>query len=124
ASSGRDFAAFDLFVDPPGGHWDNSRAFRSGVPPRPTLAFLEQCMSFRHILGLAGMIAAFAASAQGESAATATAVDEPAPAEVAPLTEAHGPAEPGDATRGEAKAATCAACHSVDGNSVDPQYPK
>lgn len=81
-------------------------------------------MSFRHILGLAGMIAAFAASAQGESAATATAVDEPAPAEVAPLTEAHGPAEPGDATRGEAKAATCAACHSVDGNSVDPQYPK
>lgn len=30
----------------------------------------------------------------------------------------------GDAAAGEAKAAVCAACHSVDGNSVDPQYPK
>ena len=30
----------------------------------------------------------------------------------------------GDATAGEAKAAVCAACHGVDGNSVDPQYPK
>jgi len=30
----------------------------------------------------------------------------------------------GDATAGEAKAAICAACHGVDGNSVDPQYPK
>ncbi|MCB1554675.1 MAG: cytochrome c4 [Xanthomonadales bacterium] len=81
-------------------------------------------MSFRHILGLAGVFAAFAASAQSDSAATATAVPETAPAEVAPLTEAHGPATPGDAARGESKAAACAACHSVDGNSVDPQYPK
>lgn len=30
----------------------------------------------------------------------------------------------GDATAGQAKAAVCVACHSVDGNSVDPQYPK
>jgi len=30
----------------------------------------------------------------------------------------------GDAAAGQAKAAVCAACHSVDGNSVDPQYPK
>lgn len=30
----------------------------------------------------------------------------------------------GDAAAGEAKAAACAACHSVDGNSTDPQYPK
>jgi cytochrome c553 len=30
----------------------------------------------------------------------------------------------GDAAAGQAKAAVCAACHSVDGNSVDPLYPK
>jgi cytochrome c553 len=30
----------------------------------------------------------------------------------------------GDAVAGEAKAAVCAACHTVDGNSIDPQYPK
>lgn len=30
----------------------------------------------------------------------------------------------GDATAGQTKAAVCAACHTVDGNSVDPQYPK
>jgi cytochrome c553 len=30
----------------------------------------------------------------------------------------------GDAAAGQTKAAVCAACHSVDGNSVDPQYPK
>lgn len=30
----------------------------------------------------------------------------------------------GDATAGKAKSTTCAACHSADGNSVNPQYPK
>lgn len=30
----------------------------------------------------------------------------------------------GDATAGKTKSATCAACHSADGNSVNPQYPK
>jgi len=30
----------------------------------------------------------------------------------------------GDAAAGQTKAAVCAACHGVDGNSVDPQYPK
>lgn len=30
----------------------------------------------------------------------------------------------GDAAAGQGKAAVCAACHGVDGNSVDPQYPK
>ncbi|WP_291213001.1 c-type cytochrome [Dokdonella sp.] len=31
---------------------------------------------------------------------------------------------PGDATAGEAKAAVCVACHGMDGNSTDQQYPK
>jgi cytochrome c553 len=29
----------------------------------------------------------------------------------------------GNATAGQAKAATCAACHGVDGNSVNPEWP-
>ncbi|MBZ0222201.1 MAG: cytochrome c4 [Dokdonella sp.] len=31
---------------------------------------------------------------------------------------------PGDAKAGEAKSAVCAACHGMDGNSTDKQYPK
>lgn len=30
----------------------------------------------------------------------------------------------GNATAGQKKAATCAACHGADGNSVSPQFPK
>lgn len=30
----------------------------------------------------------------------------------------------GDATAGKAKAATCAACHAADGNSINPVWPK
>lgn len=33
-------------------------------------------------------------------------------------------AAPGDAEAGAAKAAACAACHGVDGNPADPQYPR
>lgn len=33
-------------------------------------------------------------------------------------------AGPGDPAAGQAKAAVCGACHMMDGNSVDPQYPK
>jgi cytochrome c553 len=32
--------------------------------------------------------------------------------------------QPGDAEAGAGKAAVCAACHGVDGNPVDPQYPR
>jgi cytochrome c553 len=90
-------------------------------------------MSFRRFLGLAGaasMIFAAAATAQTATtpaepaAAEVTAAPEPAAAPVAELTEAHGPAQPGDAAAGATKAAACAACHGVDGNAADPQYPK
>jgi cytochrome c553 len=33
-------------------------------------------------------------------------------------------AQAGDAAAGKAKAATCAACHGPDGNSVNPEWPK
>lgn len=32
--------------------------------------------------------------------------------------------KPGDAAAGQGKAAVCGACHGLDGNSSDPQYPK
>lgn len=54
-----------------------------------------------------------AAPAAASSSATAAA------AAVAAVT-----VKPGDATTGQAKAAVCGACHGVDGNSSDPQYPK
>lgn len=96
-------------------------------------------MSFRRFLGLvavASMI--FAAGAQAQtatgpaeaapaatsSAAEVTPAPEVAAAPVAELTEAHGPTVPGDATAGATKVAVCGACHGVDGNSADPQYPK
>lgn len=95
-------------------------------------------MSFRRFLGFAGaasMIFAAAASAQtgavpatpapaAPAQAEVTPAPEATPAPVAQLTEAHGPAAPGDAAAGATKAAACAACHGADGNSADPQYPK
>src|SRR5215468_10295408 len=60
-------------------------------------------MSFRHVIALAALLGAGVSSAQ-EGAAPA--------------------AKPGDATAGQAKAATCGACHGADGNPASSQYPK
>ena len=38
--------------------------------------------------------------------------------------QAVAPVKPGDATAGQTKAAVCGACHGIDGNSSDPQYPR
>ncbi|MBB5208904.1 c-type cytochrome [Chiayiivirga flava] len=87
-------------------------------------------MSFRRYSGTVGVLTlglglAFGALAQTEPApAQVIAQPEAVPAEVTQLSDAHGPAQPGDAAAGAGKAAACAACHGVDGNSVDPQYPK
>jgi cytochrome c553 len=82
-------------------------------------------MSFRRTLGLAGALLSVAAFAQTEPApATVIAAEDPAPAAVTELTDAHGEAHAGDAAAGETKVAICAACHGADGNSSDPQYPK
>lgn len=43
---------------------------------------------------------------------------------VAANAPATGPVKPGDATAGQGKAAACGACHGLDGNSTDPQYPR
>lgn len=60
-------------------------------------------MSFRHVIALAALLGASVASAE-ETAAPAV--------------------KPGDATAGQAKAATCGACHGADGNPATSQYPK
>ena len=54
-------------------------------------------------------------------ASLAKAGSAPEAAAAAPVTAA---LKPGDAAAGQGKAGACGACHGVDGNSADPQYPK
>jgi cytochrome c553 len=65
--------------------------------------------------------ALMAQDAQPKTAAPAAAATAAAPA-ATPVAEAA--VKPGDATAGQAKAAVCGACHGMDGNSSDAQYPK
>lgn len=83
-------------------------------------------MTFTRILGLAGLLIAVPAFAQSgaESAATVTPIEEETPAQVAPLAALDETANPGDIAAGQQKSAVCVACHGIDGNSSDPQYPK
>ena len=75
----------------------------------------------------AASVAATAASAPAAAASVAaTAASAPAAATTAaPVAAADdfGPLA-GDAEAGQGKAAVCGACHGMDGNSSDPQYPK
>jgi len=79
-------------------------------------------MKFTRILGVAALLAAGSALAQ--EAATVTPAPEPTVAPVAALEADNTPATWGDAQAGAGKAAVCAACHGLDGNASDPQYPK
>jgi len=62
------------------------------------------------------------ASSTAKPATTGSTASTPAPA--ASTTMASAGIKPGDATAGQAKAAACGACHGMDGNSSDAQYPK
>ena len=73
-------------------------------------------MSFRRVFALSLLIAAGAAAAQ-------TPQGQPQPPEKAAAEKAPGLVL-GDAKAGEGKAATCGACHGMDGNSTDKTYPK
>jgi len=83
-------------------------------------------MTFTRILGLAGLliVAPVFAQSGSESEPTVTTVEEEAMAEPVALAGADETAGPGDVARGQEKSATCVACHGIDGNSSDPQYPK
>lgn len=90
-------------------------------------------------LSLALIALSFTPLALAQEVASDTAVAEAVPAETAPA-PTPTPADPlaaakaalaevvalkgGDAQAGAAKAAVCGACHGMDGNSADPQYPK
>jgi cytochrome c553 len=65
------------------------------------------------------------ATAQDAQPAAATTAAQPAAAAAPAVAAAPAAAvKPGDATAGQAKAAVCGACHGMDGNSADAQYPK
>ena len=93
-------------------------------------------MSFRQMLASVAMLAlvgvAFAQApttpATAPSPAIAASTAAPASASssaAAELTKLEAvPTKPGDATAGQPKAAVCGACHGMDGNSSDAQYPK
>lgn len=72
------------------------------------------------LVGLVGLAAIAAAVAQ----TTVTPVPDKAPVQVAPLAGAPEKVTWGDVQRGQQKAGTCAACHGLDGNPTDPQYPR
>lgn len=80
-------------------------------------------MSQARVLGMIG-IAALAVAAVAYAQTTVTPIPESAPVETAPLSSAPEQASWGDVEAGAAKAGTCAACHGVDGNPSDPQYPR
>ncbi len=61
-------------------------------------------------------------AAASTTAAPASAASSAATAQFAQLEAT--PVKPGDATAGQGKAAACGACHGMDGNSTDAQYPK
>ena len=73
-------------------------------------------MSFRHVIALAALFGAGSLMAQ-EPAAPPVATAPAAAAAAAPL-------KLGDANSGQAKSATCGACHGIDGNPASSQYPK
>lgn len=82
-------------------------------------------MSFRHVIAVAALLGAgsiqAAPTAQAPSTPPAATAATPA---VVPAAAPDAPLKPGDATAGQDKSGTCAACHGIDGNSISAQYPK
>ena len=78
-------------------------------------------MKFLRILGVAA--AMLITTAVARQVTTVQPAPEPAPAPVVALAD-NKPATSGDAKAGQTKAGACAACHGLDGNSSDAQYPK
>lgn len=80
-------------------------------------------MSFRRVVALAATLVASAAMAHGAPKQAAPAAAGTSAAAATAPAQPTGPL-PGNATAGQAKAAVCGACHGMDGNSSDAQYPK
>jgi cytochrome c553 len=104
----------------PHADWDN---WRLGLDLRPSKNIVRSLsMKFSPIIGVVAAVLVTGAFA-AQQAATVKAVAEVTPAPLVALAD-NKPAKPGDATRGQTKAGSCAACHGADGNAADPQYPK
>ena len=78
-------------------------------------------MRHARVLGYAA-VATLAVAAAAFAQTTVSALPEAAPVQPVPLQEAK--ANWGDAKAGATKAGACAACHGLDGNPTDPQYPR
>ena len=87
-------------------------------------AVLGAAVALTFALSAGAVMAQDAKPAAASSAAPAAAGSAAAPAAAAPAEAATAAVKPGDATAGQGKAAVCGACHGIDGNSADPQYPK
>ena len=95
------------------------------APPQPATATQSKAAASKPASGGSvntPMSANGSSPAAASSSAPASASSAAASAEMAKM-EAM-PAKPGDATAGQGKAAACGACHGMDGNSTDAQYPK
>lgn len=83
---------------------------------------------FGYVVAFAFALSASVVSAQDAKPAAAGTAAQPAAASTenaaAPAAEAAAKVKPGDASAGAGKAAACGACHGMDGNSADAQYPK
>ena len=86
-------------------------------------AVLGAAVALTFALSAGAVMAQDAKPAAASSAAPAAAASTSAPAPAA-AEAATAAVKPGDATAGQGKAAVCGACHGMDGNSADPQYPK
>jgi cytochrome c553 len=102
----------------------------------------RRSLAFIVVLAAAAPLAVLSAPPANQSAATpaaasssapASGASAAAPASAASATEAAeaefgklaaAQTRPGDPKAGQGKAAACGACHGMDGNSTDPQYPK
>ncbi|MDQ3617746.1 MAG: cytochrome c4 [Pseudomonadota bacterium] len=83
-------------------------------------------MSHARVPGTIGIavlaVAVLAAVAYAQT--TVTPIPDNAPVDTAPLLLAPETTTWGDVEAGATKAGTCVACHGLDGNPSDPQYPR
>ena len=80
-------------------------------------------MRHARVLGLAGL-AIVAVGAVALAQTTVAPLPDNAPVKTAPLEVDFTKTVWGDPKAGATKATACAACHGVDGNPSDPQYPR
>lgn len=80
-------------------------------------------MSQVRVLGLIGA-AAITIAAVAYAQTTVSALPDNGDVQAAPLNGVAEQVTWGDAKAGASKAGTCAACHGLDGNPSDPQYPR